>query len=107
MSHKTTIEAVCDYIRLQGGKCWKTSQVGRLYGSAGIPDVIAAICIPDRLIKMNPVRWQMLFVEVKVGEDKLSPAQQGFRDIAELCGVPVIVGGLDDVLPYVENLKHP
>ena len=89
--HKPEMEAVRSLVEMvPGGRCWVLSQSGRLYGSAGIPDVF---CV---------VNGQAFWVEVKVGKDTLSAAQEEFRRVSELADVPVIVGGVQEVLTFLE-----
>ena len=86
-THKREIEAIRRYVSLVGGVCNVLHQAGRLRGSAGIPD----------LYLQFPRARRSLWLEVKVGRDKLSPAQKAFLQREEDCGGVVIVGGLEEV----------
>lgn len=89
--HNQAIEAVREFVdMLPGGHCYVLSQSGRLHGSAGIPDLY---CM---------VKDTAFWVEVKVGRDKLSPAQAEFKARSGMAGVPVIVGHAKDVIDFLE-----
>ena len=96
--HKAALEAVRKLITVLGGYVNVTHQVGRLRGSAGIPDLY--VQLPARYgIQPCGVR---LWIEVKAGRrDKLSPAQAAFKQREESLGGKVIVGGVDDVIEYL------
>ena len=94
-THKVEVEAIRRAVGLMGGACNVLSQGHRLRGSAGIPDMY--VQFPER-------PYQCAFwVEVKVGKDKLRPAQVAFKAREEQAGGVVIVGDLAVVLEYVEN----
>ena len=94
-SHKTEIEAIRRYCRLSGAVCNVLAQSARLRGSAGIPDLY--------------VQWprlrRRLWVEVKVGKDRLSANQRVFGDIERGCGGEMIVGGLDELIEWHVQVK--
>jgi len=90
-SHKATLGAVRKLIKVLGGTCNVTHQVGRVYGTPGIPDLY--IQMPDRAF------W----VEVKVGRDRLTPDQAAFKAREEgrtPAGV-VLVGGIEQVFEHL------
>ena len=94
MSHKSTLEAIRDYVTLLGGTANVLHQSGKLAGSAGIPDLY--IQIP---------RYKMAFwFEVKVGDDKLSEVQDEFIKREVACGSKVVVGDLDTFMEHVNAL---
>jgi len=93
MTHKQQIEEVRRLIEMVGGRCYVTSQVGRLYGSAGIPDLIC-------FAPARGVQW-VFFVEVKVGRDKLSWAQEEFQFQCREAHVPYVVGRVGDVADFL------
>ncbi len=97
-SHKEEVQGIRQGLAAIGGTVWVTHQGsgprragGRrgLWGSSGIPDLIC--------------RWRdkFFFIEVKVGKDRLRPAQAEFIEAARECGVDVVVGGMTDVLAYL------
>lgn len=96
-THKSAVEAIRKYVELRGGRAWVLAQSARLYGSAGIPDMW---CVLPKRDGSTLALW----IEVKVGRDKLSDAQQAFRELAYRAGVPVCVGDCDAVQEYVETL---
>ena len=78
-------------IHTLGGSCYVLSQSQKLYGSPGIPDC-----------------WCMFgdgafWVEVKVGKDSLSAHQQVFKERCEGAGIPVVVGGVDEVVAFIKS----
>jgi len=93
MTHKKQIQEIRRLIEMVGGRCYVTSQVGRLYGSAGIPDLIC-------FAPARGVQW-VFFVEVKVGRDKLSDAQRAFREECLRARMPYVVGTAGDVADFL------
>ena len=89
-THKAQVQEIRKLLDLAGGECYVCAQSQRLYGSAGIPDLI--IFWPDA-----KGRSHMAFVEVKVGKDKLSPAQKAFRAHCARARKRYIVGRAGDV----------
>ena len=94
MSHKTEIQAIKRYVELLGGTCNVLHQVGRLCGTAGIPDLYI------QLTRYGAAFW----MEVKVGRDKLRTAQDAFIEREGECGRAVVVGDLDALMANVESL---
>jgi len=93
MTHKKQIQEIRRLIEMVGGRCYVTSQVGRLYGSAGIPDLLCFAEVRGE--------WRVFFVEVKVGRDKLSDAQRAFREECLRARVPYVVGRVGDVADFM------
>ena len=96
-SHKSEIRRLVELGKCLSARVNVLPQAQRLQGTAGIPDCYVQI-----------VRWRLhngkdqnsslrFWVEVKVGRDKLSTAQQAFKAHEEACGGIVIVGGIADV----------
>ena len=94
-THKSEIQAIRELVAWLGGTVNVTHQSGRISGSAGIPDLY--IQIP----RMRLAIW----FEVKVGEDRLRPAQVGFIERQEACGSEVLVGDRDVLMDYVERRR--
>ncbi len=95
--HKTAIEAVRRLVAAMGGTANVLSQVGRLYGTAGLPDLW--IQLPARYgVIPNGLRF---WVEIKAGRDRLSSAQREFKEREEALGGKVVVGGIDAVIEYL------
>ena len=88
MSHKTEIQAIRKYVACFGGTVNVLHQSGKLRGSAGIPDLYIQI----------PRFKKAFWFEVKVGRDKLSPAQEAFIEREDACGAKVYVGDLDTLI---------
>lgn len=98
-THKTEVEAIRQAVGYLGGVVNVTSQGHRLRGSAGIPDLY---------VQLTRKPWlESFWVEVKVGKDKLSPAQRAFVAREEAAGGTVVVGGLEDVLAWIERQREP
>jgi hypothetical protein len=95
-SHAREVEAIRKLVRAIGGIFNLTHQGGKLHGTAGIPDAYVQI----------PLRkgGRRFFVEVKVGRDKLNPAQVGFKQAEETCGGTVIVGGESEVEKHLREI---
>lgn len=94
-SHKATLEAVRKLINAVGGTCNVLHQVGRLRGSAGIPDLYA---------QFHDGRWchpQSFWVEIKPSGAKLTAAQKAFKEREEGTYGRVLVGGLHEVMEYL------
>lgn len=92
-THKGQVHEIRRLVEMLGGRAYVLSQSGRLYGSAGLPDIW---CI---------LNGHAFWVEVKVGKDKLKPAQKLFKADSESAGVPVVVGRACDVVDYIESLE--
>ena len=90
-THKGQVAEIRRLVELLGGRCWTLHQVGRLRGSAGLPDMCAV------------VRGRAFWIEVKVGRDKLRPAQAEFKAAWDAAGVPVVVGRASDVADWLET----
>ena len=90
MSHKSEIQAIKKYVACLGGTVNVLHQSGRLSGSAGIPDIYVQM----------PRLQRAFWFEVKVGRDKLRPAQEAFIEREATCGRRVIVGNLDTLIQY-------
>lgn len=90
-THKGQVQIIRRLIADLGGRCYVTHQVGRVYGSKGLPDMH---CI---------VRGLAFWLEVKVGRDKLSKEQAEFKALSEAAGVPVVVGRACDVVDWLET----
>ncbi|MCK4306442.1 MAG: VRR-NUC domain-containing protein [Candidatus Eisenbacteria sp.] len=90
-THKTAIEAIRRLVSALGGVCnvLPQSSRGSLHGSAGISDLY---------LQMQD---QSVWVEVKVGKDKLSPAQVAFIAREHACGGAVLVGDVDTVIEFL------
>ena len=101
-THNAEIERIRKAVRNLGGHLWVLHQSGRLHGSAGIPDLIVAL--PCRN-EDHWYTWRTCFLEVKVGKDKLSPAQEQFIRVMRDCGQTVLVGGLDELLAWWEGAR--
>jgi hypothetical protein len=101
MNHKQAVEGVRKLVTLKGGKCWVLAQSGRLYGSAGIPDIFCTIKLPKR--GWADKVWRSFWVEVKVGRDRQKPAQLEFAEASGSAGIPVIVGTSLEVERYLEH----
>jgi len=90
-SHKQAVTEIRRYIAAIGGYSWLLPQSQRLYGSKGLPDMYCIVA--------NRAFW----IEIKVGKDKLRPAQAAFKLAAEKAGVPVVVGRAADVVDKMEE----
>ena len=96
-THKSEVAEVRKTIGKFGGYAYVLHQGygnGRtrkgLWGSAGIPDIFIML-------------WgRAFFHEVKVGRDKLNPAQRGFKELAHSHGTDVVVGDVQDLLKYID-----
>lgn len=93
-THKAQVQIIRGLIADLGGRCYVTHQVGRVYGSAGIPDL--------HCIFPGFTFW----VEVKVGRDKLRPKQAEFKALSETAGVPVVVGRACDVVDWLDSREE-
>ena len=93
-AHDAAAQAAMSAIRAIGGHPFLFSQSGRLFGSAGIPDIV--FVAPD----VKGV-WRFAFLEIKVGRDKLSPAQKAFRFVMERAGIHVVVGTVGDATDWL------
>jgi hypothetical protein len=89
-SHKTAVEATRFYIELLHGQVWLTGQSVKVRGSSGIPNMLAVL------------GSRRFFIETKFGRNKLTPQQAIFKAQWESRGVPVVVGGLDEVKAFIE-----
>lgn len=91
MLEKDIVNAILKYLRsLPRCFCWK--EHGGMYGTAGIPDIIA--CVDGRFYAF----------EVKTATGTATPLQNAtLRKIAAAGGTAVIVRSVDDVR---EILKH-
>jgi len=99
-AHKREIAAVVRLVRMLGGEANVLHQVGRVRGSAGVPDLY--LQLPRR--GPNPAR--ACWLEVKVGRDRLSEAQKAFlRRSADAVGDPVIVGDLETLLQWLDATR--
>lgn len=97
--HKAELERIRSMLEDLGGFCYVLSQVGRLRGSAGIPDLHCFLNVHGEMC----VFW----CEVKATKrDHLSPAQEQFKLLSEAAGVDVVVGTADDVGAYLEDIFH-
>ena len=68
-----------------------------------------AIGLPDLLSflpESSTTPRHLLWIEVKSARGRLSEAQKAFRDVCQVCGVPHLVGGLDDVLAYLLERRY-
>jgi len=96
-THKSEILAIRRLVNLLGGTAYVLHQGPGggarrgLWGSAGLPDLFCTW------------RGRAFWVEVKVGSDRLRPAQEGFRERAERCGQTVLVGDVEVVREWVER----
>lgn len=93
-AHNNAVQSVREFIGLVHGHAFVLHQGTRLHGSAGISD----ICFVARDAAGE---WRFAWLEVKVGRDKLSPAQVAFRAVMELAGIPVIVGTAGDAAEFL------
>ena len=100
-AHKSEIMAIRRLVEALGGVCNVLHQSGRVRGSAGVPDLYVQM--------PGAVQWAMpatrirpfgLWIEVKVGRDRLSPAQRAFGDRELSAGREWICGGLWTVVDY-------
>ena len=92
-AHKRQVEQIRKLVELAGGKAYTLHQSGRVYGSAGTPDM--CIFWPAQ----DGSGWRFAWVEVKVGRDSLRPAQEEFEALCGRAGVTHIVGRVGDVAP--------
>ena len=107
-AHKREVEAIRKLVAAVGGMCNVTHQVGRLRGSAGIPDLYIQISrrllTPDRDGMPREREGFTFWCEVKVGKDSPSLDQEYFiQEERHSNGAPVIVGGLADVIEYLRG----
>lgn len=86
-SHKEEITAIRKLASALGGIAFTMHQVGRLCGSAGVPDMYL----------MFPRLGKSVWMEVKVGKDKLRAAQIAFKVSAAESGAEVLVGGVAEL----------
>lgn len=91
MSHKSEVEAIRKTVGLLGGTCNVLHQVGRLCGSAGIPDLYIQL----------PRHELAFWMEVKVGRDVRRPQQRMFMEREARCARHVVVGGLEALAAYM------
>lgn len=68
--------------------------------SKGLPDLYAFL--PPQPYT-DPDSWKPLWIEVKAQGGKLRPEQAEFRDYSVKAGHRHIVGGLDDVVAYLQK----
>ena len=92
-THKGQVQEIKRLLEFKGGWVWALAQAARLYGSAGLPDMF---CI---------YKDRAFWVEVKVGRDKLSPAQVSFKAASEAAGIPVIVGRAGEVADWMVRIE--
>lgn len=112
MDHKAAMEGVRKLVNCVG-TANVLSQSGRLHGSAGIPDVYCQVWTErcpalqsmweqaHSAVRVLPPIMCDFWVEVKVGDDKLSPGQKEFKRRADACHRIVIVGTAVDVAKYL------
>ena len=91
-THKAALEAVRLFCRRTGGVCYVLHQVGRLRGSAGLPD---CYCLWPRL---GVSAW----VEVKPPGAKPTNAQMAFAHAARDCGQTVLCGGASELYDWLK-----
>ena len=91
-THTGQVEEVRRLVALKGGRCWVTSQGHRLRGSAGIPDLY--VVAPHGVTHEVRAVW----MEVKVGKDRLRPAQEEFIRTVQKAGRLVVVGRCKDLM---------
>ncbi len=95
-THKGEIQAIRKLVHSLGGFVNVTHQSGIIHGSAGVPDLY--VQIPAGRAPFLPDGGTFWF-EVKVGKDKLRPAQEEFIARQGRCfgrfPVLVLVGDLD------------
>jgi hypothetical protein len=92
--------SIIEYITLKGGLAWRNNTGGYKtetrfirFGRVGSGDVFAVY------------RGKFLSIEVKVGRDRLRPAQEEWMEKVEACGgIPVVAKSLDDVIAAIESL---
>ena len=93
--HSALVSATINYIALRGGLAWKTQSgvlpVGARFvhtGRRGLPDVIGVL----------PPRGRMVAVEIKVGRDTPTRAQQTVHaTLARLGALVVVVRDVRDI----------
>ena len=90
--HDAALKAVCDFVASAGGNTWVTHQNARVQGTPGAPDM--SLVLPTQGGR-GPLGFA--FMEVKVGEDTLSPEQIAFKVRVEDAGVLVVVGRAADL----------
>lgn len=96
MTHKEMIEYIRSVCTAAGGVVNVTHQSGHLHGTPGIPDLYL------QFVDGGNVRYPVGFwCEVKVGKDTLSPDQQAFIARERRLGRACVVGGLLEVLAFV------
>lgn len=124
-NHKQAVEGVRRLIAALGGACYVMHQgfgggrkrVG-LWGSAGIPDLHCFVPVENSILGprvcgqgylpeeaaamvVGGQKQLAFWVEVKVGKDRLRPAQSVFKGLAEQAGGVVIVGTAADVVAFL------
>ena len=87
--HKHAVAEITKLIRLVRGYVWTLHQSGKVFGSAGIPDMFAV------------AKGRPFWIEVKVGKDRLRPAQAAFKAVVEAAGMTVVVGRAKDVADFL------
>jgi len=103
--HSTALSEARDLVAKLGGRLWRTHQEGQVRGDRGVPDAWF-VCQRNegKPHDPRPGKWVAAWYECKVTErDKMTPEQLGFKAIAELAGMPVVVGhpaAIADFLGY-------
>lgn len=108
-THKAEIETIRELIEdVLHGRCNVLHQVGRLCGTAGIPDLYIQMPANRAWLVRNVMADEIstpicFWWEVKVGRDKLRPAQIAFIEAEKSCGRFAGVGGLSEVLAHLRS----
>jgi hypothetical protein len=87
--HRRAIDAVAAYVHLRHGHATIFHQDSKVRGTVGTPDMF--VMLPQRA---KPLTF---FVEIKTGEAKPTRSQEDWAAVARVCGLEVIVGGLEEV----------
>lgn len=99
LPEKAVQRQIVGLLRLLGWQVWVLGTVRRRGDHPGTMQTPGA---PD-LLCLGPVTHPgLLCVEVKAKGGRLRPDQQRFRDACQAAGVPHVVGGLDDVVRWLE-----
>ena len=86
---------IIKYLKMKGYACGKIKTVGARRGNKFLSDPYHFRGLPD-LIAFTPA---LVFIEVKAGKNKQSPAQKDFQEFCEAGKVPYLLAySLDDII---------
>lgn len=97
-TEKAEQRAIVQLLESIGAKVYSLSQPRATMQAEGLPDLLAFLPHPTPWL----MRWAV-WIEVKARGGKMRPGQDEFRRMCALSHTPHVVGGLDDVIAYLQR----